>query len=63
MIAIRQWSPLAVAVACFAWVAIWISVFAPPLVIEPPQIELIGERLEQALDDVAIELKNDGSLR
>jgi len=38
-------------------------VFAPPLVIEPPQVELIGERLERALDDVAIELKNDGSLR
>jgi adenosylmethionine-8-amino-7-oxononanoate aminotransferase len=35
--------------------------FAPPLVIEPPQIEQIGERLEQALDDVAIELKNEGS--
>jgi len=38
-------------------------VFAPPLVIEPPQIEQIGERLEQALDDVSIELKNEGSLR
>jgi hypothetical protein len=36
---------------------------APPLLIEPPQIEQIGERLEKALDDVAIELKNEGSLR
>ena len=36
-------------------------VFAPPLVVEPLQIELIGERLEQALDDVAIELKNESS--
>ena len=38
-------------------------VFAPPLVIEPPQIEQIGERLQHALNDIAIELKNEGSLR
>ena len=31
-------------------------VFAPPLVIEAPEIEQIGERLECALDDVAGEL-------
>jgi 4-aminobutyrate--pyruvate transaminase len=37
-------------------------VFAPPLVIEAPEIEEIGERLERALDDVAGELAREGVL-
>jgi adenosylmethionine-8-amino-7-oxononanoate aminotransferase len=37
-------------------------VFAPPLVIEAPEIEEIGRRLERALDDVAGELKREGVL-
>jgi 4-aminobutyrate---pyruvate transaminase len=36
--------------------------FAPPLVIEAPEIEEIGERLERALDDVAGELAHEGAL-
>jgi adenosylmethionine-8-amino-7-oxononanoate aminotransferase len=35
-------------------------VFAPPLVIEAPDIEEISERLERALDDVASDLKSEG---
>ena len=35
-------------------------VFAPPLVIEPSEIEEIGIRLERALDDVAKDLKCEG---
>jgi 4-aminobutyrate---pyruvate transaminase len=35
-------------------------VFAPPLVIEPSDIEEIGIRLERALDDVAKDLKCEG---
>jgi 4-aminobutyrate--pyruvate transaminase len=34
-------------------------VFAPPLVIEPSDIEEIGSRLERALDDVAKDLKHE----
>ena len=37
-------------------------VFAPPLVIEEPEIEEIGERLERALDDVAAELRREGAM-
>jgi 4-aminobutyrate--pyruvate transaminase len=37
-------------------------VFAPPLVIEAPEIEEIGERLHRALDDVADDLKREGAL-
>ena len=37
-------------------------VFAPPLVIEAPEVEEIGERLECALDDVAGELTQEGAL-
>jgi 4-aminobutyrate--pyruvate transaminase len=37
-------------------------VFAPPLVIESPEIEEIGERLERALDDVAGDLAREGVL-
>jgi 4-aminobutyrate--pyruvate transaminase len=33
-------------------------VFAPPLVIEEPEIDDIGERLRRALDEVARELNN-----
>jgi 4-aminobutyrate---pyruvate transaminase len=32
-------------------------VFAPPLIIEPHEIEEIGQRLERALDDVAGEIE------
>jgi 4-aminobutyrate---pyruvate transaminase len=35
-------------------------VFAPPLIIEPAEIEAIGERLERALDDVAGDLAREG---
>jgi 4-aminobutyrate--pyruvate transaminase len=35
-------------------------VFAPPLVIEPSDIEEIGIRLGRALDDVAKDLKCEG---
>jgi 4-aminobutyrate--pyruvate transaminase len=35
-------------------------VFAPPLIIEPAEIEEIGERLERALDDVAGDLAREG---
>ena len=35
-------------------------VFAPPLVIEAPDIEEIGQRLERALDDVASDLRREG---
>ena len=34
-------------------------VFAPPLVIEADEIEEIGERLERALDDVAMQLDSE----
>jgi len=37
-------------------------VFAPPLIIEAHVIEEIGQRLERALDDVAIDLKREGAL-
>ena len=36
-------------------------VFAPPLVIEAPDIEEIGDRLERALDDVASDLEREGA--
>jgi 4-aminobutyrate---pyruvate transaminase len=38
-------------------------VFAPPLVIEASDIDQIGRRLEQALDDVAHDLKREGVLQ
>jgi 4-aminobutyrate--pyruvate transaminase len=38
-------------------------VFAPPLVIEASDIDQIGRRLEQALDDVAHDLKREGILQ
>ena len=37
-------------------------VFAPPLIVEAHDIEEIGQRLEQALDDVAKDLKNEGAI-
>ena len=37
-------------------------VFAPPLVIEAPEIEEIAERLGRALDDVAHGLRREGAL-
>jgi 4-aminobutyrate--pyruvate transaminase len=37
-------------------------VFAPPLIIEPDDIEEIGKRLQRALDDVAKDLKGEGVL-
>jgi len=37
-------------------------VFAPPLVIEAAEIEEVGRRLEQALDDVADDLTREGAL-
>jgi 4-aminobutyrate--pyruvate transaminase len=37
-------------------------VFAPPLIIEPAEIEEIGERLKRALDDVACEIERKGAL-
>jgi adenosylmethionine-8-amino-7-oxononanoate aminotransferase len=36
-------------------------VFAPPLVIEPAEIEAVGERLERALDDVANEVRSEAA--
>ena len=38
-------------------------VFAPPLVIEADEIEMVGARLERALDDVTDELTREGVLR
>jgi 4-aminobutyrate---pyruvate transaminase len=37
-------------------------VFAPPLVIEPHEIEEIGQRLERALDDVARDIESEMTL-
>jgi 4-aminobutyrate--pyruvate transaminase len=37
-------------------------VFAPPLIIEAPEIEAIAERLGRALDDVANDLQREGTL-
>ena len=37
-------------------------VFAPPLIIETPEIETIAERLGRALDDVANDLQREGAL-
>jgi adenosylmethionine-8-amino-7-oxononanoate aminotransferase len=37
-------------------------VFAPPLVIEPHEIEEIGQRLERALDDVARDIASEITL-
>ena len=54
MIALRQWSPLAVAVACFAWVAIWISVFAPPLVRAGREMKALTEQHEVAAVSFAL---------
>jgi adenosylmethionine-8-amino-7-oxononanoate aminotransferase len=36
-------------------------VFAPPLVIEADEIEQIGERLERALNEVAMQLDSERS--
>jgi 4-aminobutyrate--pyruvate transaminase len=36
-------------------------VFAPPLVIEEEEIEVIGERLRRALDEVARDIKGDAA--
>jgi hypothetical protein len=38
------------------------STRAPPLIIEPFEIEEIAARLERALDDVANELMREGAL-
>ena len=37
-------------------------VFAPPLIIEAPEIEAIAERVGRALDDVANDLQREGAL-
>jgi len=37
-------------------------VFAPPLVIEPPDIEEMAARLRSALDELADELTREGAL-